>query len=75
MDWELPIIDGLTCSKPIQELEAEGQLSHLPIITITANARSEQVEVALEARMYDVMKKPFLVPELMAKVQKWTGKK
>lgn len=45
-------MDGLTCTRKIRELEAQGKLSgHIPIIAVTANARSEQIQTALNAGM------------------------
>lgn len=52
MDLEMPVMDGLTCTRKIRELEAEGTIvRHVPIIAVTANARHEQVETALSAGM------------------------
>ena len=52
MDQEMPVMDGLTCTRRIRELEREGKLTgHVPIIAVTANARAEQVQTALEAGM------------------------
>lgn len=48
MDWEMPVMDGLTCSREIRALQQSGKIvKHLEIIAITANAREEQVQVAL----------------------------
>lgn len=45
-------MDGLTCTRKIRELEKEGMLTgHVPIIAVTANARAEQVQTALDAGM------------------------
>lgn len=69
LDWEMPIMDGLTCSKRIRALEKEGKITkHLVVIAITANVRSEQIQTALDAGMDDVMPKPFLVADLMVKI-------
>lgn len=75
MDWEMPILDGLATSKRIRELETLGDITrHIPIIAITANARSEQIQKALDAGMDDVLTKPFLIAEMVAKIQEWTSK-
>jgi CheY-like chemotaxis protein len=72
MDWEMPILDGLATSKRIRELEFQGDITrHVPIIAVTANARSEQVQKALDAGMDDVTK-PFLVSEMVTKIRRWT---
>ncbi|KAL2349986.1 hypothetical protein BJ546DRAFT_545118 [Cryomyces antarcticus] len=70
MDQEMPVMDGLTCTKKIRELESEGKLvRHVPIIAVTANARSEQIQTAMAAGMDDVVSKPFRVPELIPKIE------
>jgi CheY-like chemotaxis protein len=52
MDLEMPIMDGLTCTRKIRDLEREGKLKwHVPIIAVTANARGEQIDRATEAGM------------------------
>lgn len=52
MDLEMPVMDGLTCTREIRRLEKSGLLvDRLTIIAITANARAEQVATALAAGM------------------------
>ncbi|KAI4736759.1 hypothetical protein E4T50_12756 [Aureobasidium sp. EXF-12298] len=70
MDLEMPVMDGLTCVRRIREYEATGHiLSHVPVIAITANARSEQINIALEAGMDTVVTKPFRIPDLVPRMQ------
>ncbi|KAL8734588.1 MAG: hypothetical protein Q9166_001488 [cf. Caloplaca sp. 2 TL-2023] len=52
MDLEMPVMDGLTCARKIRELQREGAITqHIPLIAVTANARKEQIETAMEAGM------------------------
>ncbi len=52
MDQEMPVMDGLTCTKEIRKLEEKGEVtSHVPIISVTANARSEQIDTAMDGGM------------------------
>lgn len=52
MDLEMPVMDGLTCARRIRELQREGcVVRHVPIIAVSANARLEQIDSALEAGM------------------------
>lgn len=52
LDQEMPVMDGLTCARKIRELEQKGMLiRHVPIIAVTANARGEQIQTAMEAGM------------------------
>lgn len=70
MDWEMPVMNGLECSKRIRELEQEGQITEsLPIIAITANVREEQLEQAVAAGMDNVMPKPFTVSDLLQRIR------
>lgn len=59
MDTEMPIMDGLTCVRKVRELQREGSIiGHVPIISATANARSEQIEVATAAGMVSSRHRP-----------------
>ena len=44
MDLEMPVMDGLTCTRKIRELQRSKSLvKHVPVIAVTANAREEQM--------------------------------
>lgn len=66
LDLEMPTMDGLTCIRHIRAQQRDGTIKcHVPVIAVTANARSEQISTALEAGMDRVVTKPFRIPELM----------
>ncbi|KAF3007645.1 Histidine kinase [Curvularia kusanoi] len=70
MDWEMPIMNGLTAVEKIRELEREGLLiGRVPVIGVTANVRPQQVETAMQAGMDDVVGKPFRVGELLKRMR------
>jgi CheY-like chemotaxis protein len=70
MDKEMPVMDGLQCTSKIRELEKAGDFKcHIPIIAVTANARSEQIATLLAAGMDDVVSKPFRIGELIPKIE------
>lgn len=71
MDIEMPIQDGLTCTRNIRELERQGKITggRLPIIAVSANARIEQILEAKEAGCDDVLIKPYRMPELLEKMR------
>ena len=55
MDQEMPIMDGLTCTRAIREMEQDGKLiGHVPIIAVTANARAEQIDNAKDVGMVSI---------------------
>ncbi|OCL06758.1 CheY-like protein, partial [Glonium stellatum] len=69
MDLEMPVMDGLTCITHIRALQRSGGLkTHVPVIAVTANARSEQIEEAMAKGMDAVVTKPFRVHELLPKM-------
>ncbi|KAG9603720.1 hypothetical protein KCU77_g1666, partial [Aureobasidium melanogenum] len=62
-------MDGLTCARRIRELERDGEIiQHVPIIGITANARSEQIASCIDAGMDEVVTKPFRVVDLLPRM-------
>ncbi|KAH8885675.1 putative histidine kinase group protein [Thozetella sp. PMI_491] len=71
MDIEMPIQNGLTCTRNIRALEKEGKIrgGRLPIIAVSANARNEQILEAKEAGCDDVLVKPYRMPELIEKMK------
>ncbi|KAK0628572.1 hypothetical protein B0T17DRAFT_588653 [Bombardia bombarda] len=71
MDIEMPIQDGLTCTRNIRELERQGKIvgGRIPIIAVSANARMEQIMEAKEAGCDDVLVKPYRMPELLEKMR------
>ncbi len=41
-------MDGFTCARRIRELQREGQIiGHIPNIAVSANARREQIAMAM----------------------------
>lgn len=75
MDLEMPTMDGLTCVKRIRQLQEEGMIvGHVPVIAVTANARSEQIATAKDSGMDSVVTKPFRIPELMPEMDKQVRK-
>lgn len=75
MDLEMPVMDGLTAVRKIREWQTEGKLvRHVPVIAVTANARSEQIAVAKEAGMDSVVTKPFRIPELLPEMERQVSK-
>lgn len=75
MDVEMPVLNGLECTAEIRRLQGLGQIkAHVEIIAITANSRKEQIDMALEAGVDDVMTKPFVAADLMSKIQQRLGR-
>ncbi|OCK94028.1 uncharacterized protein K441DRAFT_563771 [Cenococcum geophilum 1.58] len=70
MDLEMPVMDGLSCVRRIREMQQDGELrAHVPVIAVTANARSEQIAVAMQTGMDLVLTKPFRIPEVLPQIE------
>ncbi|MDZ7737722.1 MAG: response regulator [Bacteroidales bacterium] len=70
MDIQLPVMDGITASRKIREIEASTN-RHTPIIAITANAMIGDKEKCLAAGIDDYLSKPFQPVKLLAMINKY----
>ena len=65
MDAQMPVMDGVTAARQIRRREAEAGRAPTPIVALTANAMSHQVEAYLAAGMNAVVAKPIQVAQLL----------
>lgn len=70
MDMQMPVMDGLTATRLILEIEASRSLS-VPIIALTANAFKEDVEACKAAGMADHICKPIDSGDMLNKIAKY----
>jgi CheY-like chemotaxis protein/signal transduction histidine kinase len=68
MDIMMPVMDGITATKKIREIESTID-SHVPIITITANALAGDRDNCLAAGADDYVAKPFQAEVLIKKMK------
>ena len=59
MDVQMPVMDGLECTRRIRKDEVEHGRAHLPIIGMTAHAQARDREKCFEAGMDAYLAKPF----------------
>ncbi|MCP4310187.1 MAG: response regulator [Bacteroidetes bacterium] len=69
MDIMMPIMDGLTATTKIREIESTNN-SHIPIIAITANALQGDKDNCLAAGADEYIAKPFHAEVLVMKMKK-----
>ncbi|NQX88396.1 MAG: response regulator [Halioglobus sp.] len=67
MDMNLPIMDGWAASRRAKE---DDNISHIPIIALTAHATEDHKAYALQAGCDDYATKPVDFPGLLVKIQK-----
>ncbi|KAH7381237.1 hypothetical protein DE146DRAFT_760676 [Phaeosphaeria sp. MPI-PUGE-AT-0046c] len=68
MDWEMPVCDGLRATRSIRDMEVRLKCKRNVIIGVTANARAEQLAIAMDAGMDTVLPKPFRAVEVLTKI-------
>ncbi|HDS06130.1 MAG TPA: response regulator [Bacteroides sp.] len=73
MDIQMPVMDGLTATKKIREIESKGD-THVPIIAITAYALTGDRDSCLAAGADDYLSKPFQAEELIKKMKDLLGR-
>ena len=66
-DWNMPGMDGLSLLKAVR---ADKELSGLPVLMVTAEAKREQIVVAAEAGVNGYVVKPFTAITLKEKIEK-----
>lgn len=72
MDIQLPVMNGYEAAKCIRMLDRE-DAKNIPIIAMTANAFTEDVEAAYSAGMNEHIAKPLEFERLTEVLKKWLG--
>ena len=73
LDIQMPVLDGYGAAKIIRNLE-DKELAKVPLIAMTANAFSEDVQAAKAAGMDAHIAKPIDVPKMLETLQKILNK-
>jgi signal transduction histidine kinase/DNA-binding NarL/FixJ family response regulator len=71
MDWQMPVMDGLTAIAEIRRLESETKRPPIGIVALTANARPADREACLRAGADDYLSKPISLAALRAVIERW----
>jgi two-component system chemotaxis response regulator CheY len=66
-DWNMPGMQGIDLLKAVR---ADPQLTGLPVLLVTAEARREQIVAAAEAGVNGYIVKPFTAQTLKEKIDK-----
>ena len=70
MDIQMPVMNGYEAAKAIRASGRE-DLSHMPIVAMTADAFSDDIMKAREAGMDDHISKPVDVEKLEDALRRW----
>lgn len=66
-DWNMPNMDGLTM---LQQVRADPNLSSIPVLMVTAEAKKENIIAAAQAGANGYVVKPFTAATLEEKLNK-----
>ena len=66
-DWNMP---GMTGIELLKEVRANAELSHLPVLMVTAESKREQIVEAAQAGVNGYVVKPFTAITLKEKIDK-----
>ena len=71
MDIQMPVMDGVEATKKIIEYEKENNLTHIPIVALTANVLTSDRNKYLESGMDEYLKKPIDVADLTTIIEEY----
>lgn len=66
-DWNMPGMQGIDLLRAIR---ADANLSHIPVLMVTAEAKKEQIVMAAQAGVNGYIVKPFTAATLKTKLDK-----
>lgn len=70
MDVQMPVMDGVEATRAIRESEAAGARPRTPILAVTANVMTDQIDGYRAAGMDDVVAKPIRAETLYEAIER-----
>lgn len=74
-DVQMPVMDGITATQEIREIEQKEHKKRLPIIAVTARAMFGDKERILENKLDDYIAKPYNLNTVVETLNKYIAKK
>jgi two-component system, sensor histidine kinase len=71
MDFNMPVLDGLSATVKIRELERERGWLRTPVVALTAHAFQDSIKLCLDAGMDDHLSKPMRLVDCANMIDKW----
>ncbi|PRP89578.1 ATP-binding protein [Planoprotostelium fungivorum] len=73
MDFEMPIMNGIEATQKIRQFEVENNMSPVPIIGVSANARDTHAQTAQGIGMNCYITKPFQKKDIFDAIERWNN--
>jgi CheY-like chemotaxis protein/signal transduction histidine kinase len=73
MDMQMPVLDGLSATRAIRELERARNSIPIPILALTANSSPQDVEMSRQAGCNEHLSKPVSMETLLSSIEKHAG--
>jgi len=74
MDYEMPIMDGITATEVITTMIKNKEIENIPIIGCSAHKETEKIKEGLKSGMSEVIEKPINKEKLLKLVEKYLDK-
>lgn len=71
LDCDMPVLDGYGATERIRGWESATARPRLPIVAVTANASSENVQRCLDVGMDAFLAKPLMIADLKTQLRQW----
>jgi CheY-like chemotaxis protein len=73
MDMQMPVMDGLTATRAMREMERVRRSISTPILALTANSSLQDVEMSRQAGCNEHLSKPVSQETLLVSIEKYVG--
>jgi CheY-like chemotaxis protein len=73
MDMQMPVMDGLSATRAIREMERARSAPSIPILALTANSSELDVDMSRQAGCNDHLSKPISRHTLVSNIEKYAG--
>jgi CheY-like chemotaxis protein len=74
MDVQMPVMDGLAATRLIQQEARSRGKPTVPVLALTANARSVDIDASIQAGCTAHLSKPILKQRLIGAIEKYLRK-
>ena len=70
LDWNMPVMDGITC---LREIRADEDLASIPVMMLTTESERGRMTEAIKAGANNYCSKPFTPESLAVKIMECLG--